>query len=100
MKAQMAVTVGILVSAVVFGQTTNPNWMTIGNQTNCISTPQPDNNESQKQAYQTGQALGADLGGVVAGHNQVKNYCKFHPGEAWHIAGYTRAGTCKALTKP
>jgi len=96
MKALLAVIVGMLVSAVVFGQTTNTNCTTIGNQTNCTSTSQPDNSESQRQAYQTGQALGAGLGSMVARHNQVKNYCKFHPGEPWHTADYSRAGTCKA----
>jgi hypothetical protein len=32
---------------------------------------------------------------MVARHNQIKNYCKFHPGESWHTVDYSRAGTCK-----
>jgi hypothetical protein len=42
-----------------------------------------------------GSALGNAIGQAMAIHGQIKNYCKFHPGESWHTADYSRAGTCK-----
>ncbi len=32
---------------------------------------------------------------MIARHNQIKNYCKYHPGEQWHTEDWSRAGTCK-----
>ena len=80
-------------------QTTNTTCTTYNygpnGQMNCTSTTQPS-------AYQEGQAIGqagANVGGLIglmiARHNQVKNYCKFHPGESWHSEDYSRAGVCK-----
>jgi len=96
MRTVLSLLTGGLMAVSVIAQTTNTNCTTIGNQTNCTSTTQPDTSESQREAYQTGQALGAGLGTMIARHNQIRNYCKFHPGESWHTADYTHAGTCKA----
>lgn len=84
-------------------QTTNTTCTTYNygpnGQMNCTSTTQPS-------AYQEGQAMGqagANVGGLIglmiARHNQVKNYCKFHPGESWHTEDYSRAGVCKVPKK-
>jgi hypothetical protein len=49
--------------------------------------------------YEHGQAVGAPigsaLGAMIARHNQIKNYCRFHPGESWHDENYAHGGTCK-----
>lgn len=100
MKALLSLVLGGLCSTCLLAQTTNTNCTTIGAQTNCSSSTQPDNSESQREAYQTGQALGAGLGAIIARHNQIKNYCKFHPGESWHTEDYSRSGTCRVAKPP
>jgi hypothetical protein len=88
-------TILLLLATTASAQTTNTNCSTTGNQTNCTSTTE----NSYNNGYQTGQALGNGIGALIARHNQVKNYCKFHPGESWHTEDYSRAGVCK-VPKP
>jgi hypothetical protein len=85
-----------LISASALAQTTNTNCTQIGNQVNCTSTTSDNGASAYEAGRQIGAPIGSAIGNAIARHNQVKNYCKFHPGEDWHSADWSRAGTCKA----
>jgi hypothetical protein len=89
----------LALSITASAQTTNTNCTTqtygSNGQINCTSTTQQPQQQSQA-GQQIGTALGGAIGRSWAQHQQVKNYCKFHPGEAWHDENYSRAGVCKA----
>jgi hypothetical protein len=95
MKALLALLLGVLVSASVLGQTTNTNCTQIGSQVNCTSTTDNSAQQNAEASRRAGEQMGAAIGVMIARHNQVKNYCKFHPGEQWHSDDWARAGTCK-----
>lgn len=80
-------------------QTTNTTCTTYNygpnGQVSCTSTTGPSAYEQGQAAGQAGAKVGGFIGLMIAQHNQVKNYCKFHPGESWHNENYTRAGICK-----
>jgi phosphate-selective porin len=87
-----------VLSLTVSAQTTNTTCTTYNygpnGQVNCTSTTQQPQQQSQA-GQEIGTALGGAIGRSWAQHQQVKNYCKFHPGEAWHDENYSRAGVCK-----
>src|ERR1017187_4249323 len=68
--------------------TTTTNCNVYGNTANCTSTSSDDSAqkaqqaEQQRQAYETGQKLGAGL----AFNRNLRKYCAAHPGEDWHRA--------------
>jgi hypothetical protein len=86
--------VGLLVASAL-GQTTNTNCTQIGSQVNCTSTTDNSAQQNAEASRRAGEQMGSALGVMIARHNQVKNYCKFHPGEQWHSDDWSRAGTCK-----
>jgi hypothetical protein len=79
----------------VLGQTTDTNCTQIGNQVNCTSTTDNSAQQNAEASRRAGEQMGSALGVMIARHNQVKNYCKFHPGEQWHSDDWSRSGTCK-----
>lgn len=89
----------LLLSLTLSAQTTNTTCTTYNygpnGQINCTSTTQPSAYQEGQAAGQAGANLGGAIGLMIARHNQVKNYCKFHPGESWHSEDYSRAGVCK-----
>ncbi len=66
--------------------TTKTNCDVYGNTANCTSTSTDDSArkaqeaEQQRQAYETGQKIGAAL----AFNRNLGKYCAAHPGEDWH----------------
>jgi hypothetical protein len=90
MKRIFMIAALLTVGLSAWGQTTNTNCTTVGNQTNCTSTtqaPPPD-------YTQAGNALGEGIGRMIANHRAIKNYCKFHPGEDWQSTNGS-SGHCK-----
>jgi hypothetical protein len=47
------------------------------------------------QAARLAKQVGTAIGSAIYRHNQIKNYCKFHPGEEWHSGDWRYSGTCK-----
>lgn len=80
---------------------TNTNCTLYGNTANCNSTSTTTDNGAQqaernREAYETGQKVGAALGQGIAGAMQahafskgLRKYCNAHPGQEW--AYYSRA---------
>lgn len=77
------------------GQTTSTstNCNVYGTTANCTSTSTDDSalkaqqSEQQRQAYETGQKIGATFGQAMqsrAFSKSVRRYCDAHPGENWH----------------
>ncbi len=73
--------------------TTNTNCNVYGNTADCTSTSTstPDTStqqaEQQRQAYETGQQIGAAFGQAMQAHafsKGLRKYCDAHPGEDWH----------------
>jgi hypothetical protein len=81
--------------ASALGQTTNTNCTQIGSQVNCTSTTDNSAQQNAEASRRAGEQVGTAIGTAIARHNQIKNYCKFHPGEEWHSEDWARAGTCK-----
>lgn len=72
--------------------TTNTNCSVYGNTANCTSTSTDDSAqraqqaEQQRQAYETGQQIGAAFGQAMQAHafsKGLRKYCDAHPGEDW-----------------
>jgi len=72
--------------------TTNTNCTVYGSTADCTSTSTDDSAqraqqaEQQRQAYETGQQIGAALGQVMQAHafnKTLRKYCDQHPGENW-----------------
>jgi hypothetical protein len=95
MKTLYALIIGTLLPALVIGQTTNTNCTQIGDQVNCTSTTNNSAEQNAEASRHAGEQIGSALGLMMARHDQIKNYCKYHPGEQWHTDDWSRAGTCK-----
>ena len=95
MRGRLTLIICGLVSASALGQTTNTNCTQTGNQVNCTSTTTDNGASAYEAGRQIGAPIGSALGNAIARHNQIKNYCKFHPGEQWHAEDWSSAGTCK-----